>query len=114
MVFFQDDSIHIDLRSLNKIDFYPPHDMVRFGAGLTWKQVLKVVDPKKYTIIHGNAKNVGVGGYLSGVGANPLGTTHRHGYGADNVLRYKMVLADGSVALITKDNTTIIERYGNR
>ena len=47
------------------------------------------------------AKNVGVGGYLLGVGVNPIGTTHRHGYGADHVLSYKIVLADGSIALGT-------------
>ena len=47
------DSLHIDLRLLNDINFYKPYS-VRFGAGLTWKRVLEEVDPKKYTIIHGN------------------------------------------------------------
>ena len=68
--------------------------MVRFGAGVTWDDVLKVVDPDKYTVIHGNvskrlplivsilkayllqARNVGVGGYLLGVGVNPIGEVH--------------------------------------
>ena len=56
------------------------------------------------------AKNVGVGGFLLGVGANPLGTTHRHGFGADNVLEYKLVLADGRIAIVDKDNTTILQK----
>lgn len=51
---FQDDSIHLDLRSLKKIEFLPPYNKVRFGSGLTWNQVLNVVDPEKYTVIHGN------------------------------------------------------------
>ena len=39
------------------------------------------------------------------------GTTHRHGYGADNVLEYKIVLADGSIGVVNNDNTTIIHPY---
>ena len=48
--------------------------------------------------------------------ANPLGTTHRHGFGADNVLEYKLVLADGRIAVVDKDNTTILgtNEYGQR
>ena len=60
------------------------------------------------------AKNVGVGGYLLGVGVNPIGTTHRHGYGADHVLSYKIVLADGSIALVDNDFTKIIEKDGKK
>ena len=60
------------------------------------------------------ARNVGVGGYLLGVGVNPIGTTHRHGYGADHVLEYKMVLADGSIAIVNNTSTTITQRNGKR
>lgn len=47
-------SMNIDLRSINEIEFYPESLLVRFGAGVTWNDVLKVVDPDKYTVIHGN------------------------------------------------------------
>ena len=60
------------------------------------------------------ARNVGVGGYLLGVGVNPIGTTHRHGYGADNVLQYKMVLADGRIAIVDDNTTTIVYKDGKR
>ena len=50
----QTDSLHIDLRPLNEIQFLELSHMVRIGAGATWGQVLDVVDPKKYTMIHGN------------------------------------------------------------
>ncbi len=43
-----------------------------------------------------------------------MGMSTRHGFAGDHVLQYKMVLSDGSVALVTKDNTTIIERYGKK
>lgn len=116
------------------IKFYPPHQ-VTFGSGANWEQVLKVVDPKKYTLVHAQvmntristshcyysllslmlqAKTVGVGGFLLGVGVNTLGTTPRHGFGADNVIEYTIVLADGSVALVNDYNTTIIQRDGRK
>jgi hypothetical protein len=60
------------------------------------------------------AKNVGVGGFLLGVGVNTMGATQKHGYGGDNVLEYKMVLADGSIAVVNNYNTTIIERHGKK
>ena len=127
----QQNSLHIDLRLLNKIKFDKYNLNVRFGSGLIWADVLNVVDPKRYTVIHGSvsflypsklfltisgfqAKNVGVGGYLLGVGVNPIGTTHRHGYGADNVIEYKVVLADGSIALVNDYQTKIINRNGTR
>ena len=56
MVFLQDNSMNIDLRRLNEIEFYPSSPMVRFGSGVTWNDVLKVVNPEKYTVIHGNVR----------------------------------------------------------
>lgn len=50
--------MNIDLRRLNEIDFYPKSSMVRFGSGVTWNDVLKVVDPEKHTVIHGNVRLV--------------------------------------------------------
>ena len=40
---------------MNEVEFHEwsPH-VVRIDAGATWKHVLDVVDPKKYTVIHGN------------------------------------------------------------
>lgn len=99
---------------MNHVEFYEKHGLVRIGAGAIWQNVLDVVVPEKYTFIHGNARNVGVGGYLTGVGVNPIGTTHRHGFGADHVIEYKMILADGSIAIVNAFNTTIIERNGKR
>jgi FAD/FMN-containing dehydrogenase len=52
---------------------------------------------------------VGVAGFLQGLGVNPMGTSQRYGYGSDHVLQYTMVLADGSVAVVTRDNTTILQ-----
>ena len=46
--------------------------------------------------MHGQCLEVGVGGFLLGGGVNALGGTARHGWGAENVLAARAVLADGS------------------
>ena len=50
----QPNSLHIDLRAMNSVQFYPPYQSVRIGSGALWKNVLNVVDPKVHTVIHGN------------------------------------------------------------
>ena len=47
-------------------------------------------------MVHGQCLEVGVGGFLLGGGVNALGGTARHGWGAENVLAARAVLADGS------------------
>ena len=101
------------MRALNKVVRLSDH-MVAIGSGNNFGRILKIVPPEKYTMIHGNSLTVGVGGFIQGVGVNTMGMSTRHGFAGDHVLRYKMVLADGSIALVTKVNTTIIERYGKK
>ena len=55
--FLQPNSIHIDLRAMSQVYFDPPFK-VRVGAGAVWKQVLDVVDPKSFTMIHGNVSMI--------------------------------------------------------
>jgi FAD/FMN-containing dehydrogenase len=100
------DALHIDLRNINHVTQLSPYQ-VAFGSGTDFGKVLKVVSPEKYTMIHGQSLTVGVAGYLQGLGVNPMGTSQRYGFGSDHVLQYTMVLADGSIATVNKDNTTI-------
>ena len=65
--------------------------------------MLKFIPPEKYTVVHGQCTEVGVGGYLLGGGVNVAGSTTRHGVAAENVLEYTMVTAKGEVAVIDKD-----------
>lgn len=51
-MYLQKDAIHIDLRLMKKVSFYPPYSL-KFQSGCNWGDVLKVVDPSRYTIIHG-------------------------------------------------------------
>ena len=55
---------------------------------------------------------MGVGGFLLGGGVNALGASARFGWGAENVLMMKVVLADGRQARVTEDQVEIYGRDG--
>ena len=65
--------------------------------------MLKHLPPSKFTLVHGQCTDVGVGGYLLGGGVNVAGSTTRYGVGAENVLEYTMVTAEGDIAIVNKD-----------
>ena len=43
-------------------------------------------------MIHGQCLTVGVGGYLLGGGVNALGASARFGFGAQNVIKMKVMM----------------------
>ena len=103
-------SINIDLRRLRAAKVISPYEAV-LGPGNTWGQVLKVINPERFTMIHGQCLDVGVGGFLLGLGTNLPGTSSRYGTGADHVLEHTLVLVDASIAKVTPYNTTILGHY---
>ena len=109
--------IHIDMRSLNKVQlttrhpFGPPGPALLLGPGQTWERVLTRIPMDRYTMIHGQCTSVGVGGFLLGGGFQASGTTQRLGFGSFNVLQYTMVNADGDIMKISETNITVIDPY---
>ena len=107
--------IHIDLRSLNKIQltsrhpFLPSGPALLLGPGQTWGRVLSIITPDHYTLIHGACLSVGVGGYLIGGGAQASGTTQRFGFGNFNVLQFTMVDSNGNIIKVSESNLTTID-----
>merc|ERR1712168_832461 len=104
--------VHMDMRSFNKMEMIdtslsPTGKALKLGPGRLWGDVLEYAPPEKYSYPHGQCRSVGVGGYLLGGGVNWLGTYNKYGYGAEHVLKMKVVLADGSIALVDKTSTTI-------
>ena len=114
------EGIHLDLRSLNKIQltdrfpFQPPGPALILGPGSTWDRVLKHIPATKYTMIHGQCLTVGVGGYILGGGVNAIGTSQRYGSGALNVLEYTMVDAKGNIVKASENNVTLYNTESNR
>jgi len=104
--------LHLDLRLLAIVKLIRTKESKTglsavLGTGNTWANVLKIIPPTKYTVIHGQCLTVGVGGYLLGGGVNALGASARFGFGAQNVIKMKGVLADGSMATITKEKVVV-------
>ncbi len=77
--------------------------LLRLGPGATWGKVLRHIPEEQYTMVHGSCLTVGVGGYLLGGGSNVAGPPMRYGSGAENVLEYTMVTADGEILTVDKD-----------
>lgn len=86
----------------------PTGKALRLGPGRMWGDVLEFAPPNKYSYPHGQCKSVGVGGYLLGGGVNWLGTYNKYGYGAEHVLSIRVVLADGSIAIVDSEKTRIL------
>ena len=107
--------IHIDMRSLNKVQlttrhpFGPPGPAVLLGPGQTWERVLSIIPMDRYTMIHGQCMSVGVGGFLLGGGFQASGTTQRLGFGSFNVLQYTLVNAEGDILKVSESNLTVID-----
>ena len=77
--------------------------LLRLGPGATWGKVLRHIPEEQYTMVHGSCLTVGVGGYLLGGGSNVAGPPMRYGSGAENVLEYTMVTAEGEILTVDKD-----------
>ena len=100
------------MRELRKIRVTSPYT-AELGAGNNFKGILSVIKPEHYTLVHGQCEMVGISGFLLGLGSNVIGTSSRLGGGADQVIEYTLVLADGTIAKVTKDNTTLFDdHYG--
>ena len=84
------------MRRMNKVKIATPH-LLELGPGSTWDRVLKLVPPEHYTIIHGQCRSVGIGGYITGGGINVVGTSEKYGTAGDHVMKYTMVDAVGNI-----------------
>ena len=113
----KNEGIQIDTRRLNKVQltsrypFYPSGPALKLGPGQTWGQVLKIIPPNKFTMIHGACMSVGVGGCLIGGCAQASGTSQRLGFGNFNVLQFTMVDANGNIMKVSEGNITKINPY---
>lgn len=93
---------------MNRVGLVTPNLAV-LGPGGTWADVLKILPPDKYTMIHGQCSSVGVGGFILGGGINVVGSSERYGSAADHVERFTMVDAKGRILLVSQDNTSVID-----
>ena len=85
---------------------------MRLGPGSTWGRVLSHVHPTKFTMIHGQCLDVGVGGYLLGGGVNVVGTLSKFGTGTEHVKEYTIVDGNGDILHVRKGLVTKYTPHG--
>ncbi|KAI8978635.1 hypothetical protein BDB01DRAFT_799509 [Pilobolus umbonatus] len=85
----------------DECDLVPPMKAMTLGAGIKWIEAYAAADKYNVTIIGGAQAGVGaVGGWLQGGGHGIL--TPAFGMGVDQVVQFKVVLADGTFITVNK------------
>ncbi|KAL8886938.1 MAG: hypothetical protein Q9192_006403 [Flavoplaca navasiana] len=97
-----DGGIVIDLQLLNRV--VPSEDgfCVDIGTGARWLDVSTVLDQRRLAVAGGRNSAVGVGGLTLGGGISFF--SPRVGFVCNNILRYEIVLANGTI--VTASETT--------
>lgn len=85
----------ISTSKLNHLLLDQQTGIVRLGPGHRWDEVAEALDGSGWGVVGGRVGNVGVGGYLLGGGLSFQSA--EHGWAANNILSYEVVLADGSI-----------------
>ncbi|GAW17542.1 hypothetical protein ANO14919_070000 [Xylariales sp. No.14919] len=93
--------VTIDLSSLNSIRYDADSELITFGPGVRWNQVYRELAKHSRFVAGGREGETGVGGFLLGGGNTWF--TARQGFGCDNVVSYRVVLANGVIITVTRD-----------
>jgi hypothetical protein len=94
--------VTIDLGQLNAVVFDAASETASIGPGCRWREVYAELHKHGRAVAGGREGNVGVAGLLLG-GGNTFFTARR-GFACDNVVAYEVVLADGRIINVDKDN----------
>lgn len=115
-------SVHFDLRPLDKIELVAntidqtvapgEEKLLTTGAGNSFKNLLRKVDARSYSFMHGECYGVGVGGFLLHGGYHAAGLGDRYGNGNTTIRALEMVTADGSVVRFEEPRRRTYELEG--
>ncbi|KAG7417235.1 hypothetical protein LZL87_007037 [Fusarium oxysporum] len=98
--------VTIDLVHLNHVSFDAATETADIGPGCRWREVYAELSKHGRAVAGGREGNVGVAGLLLG-GGNAFFTA-RQGFGCDNVVSFRVVLANGDIITADeKDNTDL-------
>merc|ERR1719507_2665307 len=108
--------VHIDMRQFDTMEMLdiplsPTGKALRLGPGRQWGDVLEFAPPEIYSYPHGQCRSVGVAGYLLGGGVNWLGTYNKYGYAAEQVLKMRVVSANGTILDLSPGKTVVHPKY---
>ena len=99
-----DDGLVIDLSGLKSVHVDTSNNTVKVGGGNTWGEVDIATHAFGLAIPAGIISTTGVGGLTLGGGVGYL--SRKYGLTIDNLLEAEMVLADGSLVTVNKDQHT--------
>ncbi|CZT16357.1 related to 6-hydroxy-d-nicotine oxidase [Ramularia collo-cygni] len=94
------DGITIDLSWINRTVLAEDRSSVRLGSGALWSDAYDSLNGTGIAFTGGRIPGVGVGGLTLGGGYSFFSPTH--GFVADNVLNYEIVLASGEITNANK------------
>lgn len=90
------------MSNLTTLELAEDERSVWVGPGHDWGEVYKYLDEHHLAAVGGRLSPVGVPGLLLAGGVNFHG--NQHGWAADNVIEYEVVLASGSIVSVTADS----------
>lgn len=94
------DSLHLDMRKFDQIHYNPHEQSVTVQSGATWRQIQQALGPQKRAIrVMQDSNLFTVGGSLS---SNVHGKDPRFGTLIESVLSFKLLKADGSEVLCSR------------
>ncbi|UQC74785.1 FAD binding domain-containing protein [Colletotrichum lupini] len=96
------DGILIDMRPLNKLEFDAEKQQVTVGGGVITDNFVKYLESVGMEVNVGSCPTTGVIGVAFGAGLGCL--QGKYGFLHDNMVSCKMVLADGSVVLVSENS----------
>lgn len=92
----------IDVSEMKKIQLAPSNDSVTVEPGITGGELYAQLFKKGLTQVGGTCKDVGISGLVLTGGIGPL--LRKHGLTCDTLISFNMVLANGEMVYVTKDN----------
>jgi FAD/FMN-containing dehydrogenase len=96
-----DNGVTIDLGRLNTTTYNKETNVVSIGPGCRWADVYAVIEPQGVVVSGGRDGDVGVGGLMTGGGKSWY--SPRYGWACDSLVGAEVVLADGRVLEVSKD-----------
>ncbi|KAI0490287.1 hypothetical protein F4859DRAFT_500709 [Xylaria cf. heliscus] len=94
--------VTIDMRGLNSITLNDDNSLATVGAGQIWGGVYSALHEVGVTIPGGRNNAIGVGGSVMGGALGYIAPSV--GFGADSVVEFEVVLADGRIVTASKDS----------
>jgi FAD/FMN-containing dehydrogenase len=100
---FRRGGIMLDMRQMNRIELHPETSTVTVGAGATWHDIQNAIHPRFAVKAMQSTDIFTVGGSIS---VNAHGMDHRAGAVMDSVRSLRLMLSDGKIATISREENT--------